>query len=160
MIVILVLVYLWTINTWLSFGLLAFYLAACYYQSYCCAYQGCPYIGGFCPAVVGIYPANIIAKFLYEHKTVTRLKVRFGVYAILAISEWLGIAILPLYWLWQLGPLFAIGYFASHVIYYLLFWINDLLQLCRQGNLPWGKFQSVVLKRYAHCCNKVGFLHC
>ncbi len=146
-IVILVFLYLWSIDIWLSFGLLTFYLATCYFQSYCCAYQDCPYVGGFCPAIIGIYPANILAKLLYGRKTVTKSKVRFEVYAILATSGWLGVAILPLYWLRQLGLLYAIGYFASHVIYYIIYGLTICPKCAIRETCPGGKFQSVVLKR-------------
>jgi hypothetical protein len=146
-IVILVFVYLWRNNILLSFVLLALYLATSYFQAYCCAYQECPYIGRFCPAIVGIYPANLFAKLLYGRKKVVESKVRFEVQATLATIGWLGIAILPLYWLWQLGAIFAIGYFASHVIYYLIYGLTVCPKCAIRDTCPGGKLQSVVLKR-------------
>ena len=145
-IIILVFIYLWGINFILSFGLLACYLFACFFQAYCCAYQECPYIGGFCPAISGIYPANIIAKLLYGRKNFVKSKTRLELHGIFAVLGWLGIAVFPLNWLWQLGPAYAIGYFSSHVVYYLIFGLTICPKCAIRDTCPGGKLQKVVLK--------------
>lgn len=143
---ILVFIYLWNINIWLSFGLLGCYFAASFFQAYCCAYQECPYIGGFCPAISGIYPANIIAKLLYSGKNFVKSKARLETHGALAMLGWLGMATFPLYWLWQLGPVYAIGYFASHIVYYLIFGLTICPKCAIRDTCPGGKLQRVILK--------------
>ncbi|MGD2105904.1 MAG: hypothetical protein PVJ55_12410, partial [Anaerolineae bacterium] len=54
-------VYLGAINPLLPGAFVLFYLSTSFFQAYCCAYQECPYVGGFCPAVIGIMPASLLA---------------------------------------------------------------------------------------------------
>jgi hypothetical protein len=145
--IILVFIYLWNISLWLSFGLLGCYLLACFFQAYCCAYQECPYIGGFCPSISGVFPANIIAKYLIGSKRFVKSKRRFKVYETIAVFWWFGIAVFPLYWLWQqLGPLYAIGYFGIHIVYFLIFSLTICPKCASRDSCPGGKLHKVILK--------------
>ena len=65
---ILVAVYLWSINFALSLIFISLFVTANLLQAYCCAYQECPYAGGFCPAVAGIMPSSILAKIILRKK--------------------------------------------------------------------------------------------
>lgn len=65
---ILVAVYLWSINFALSLIFISLFVTANLLQAYCCAYQECPYAGGFCPAVAGIMPSSMLAKIILRKK--------------------------------------------------------------------------------------------
>lgn len=144
---ILVFLYLWTFNFIFSVVFLAFYLATCYFQTYCCAYQECPYVGGFCPAIAGIMPASILTKLMYNGKKVVKSRKRFEIYATLASLSWLGLIILPLFWIGKLGIAPAAGYLAFHVAYYLIFGLTICPVCATRHTCPGGKLQSVVLRR-------------
>jgi hypothetical protein len=146
-VLIAVFVHLWTYSVALSLVFLSLYAAICYFQAYCCAYQECPYVGGFCPAIVGIYPANMLAKLIYGRKNIVKTKKRFEVYATLAVVAWLGMVIFPLFWIAKLGILVAVGYVASHVVYYLVFGLTVCPACAIRHTCPGGKLQSVVLNR-------------
>jgi hypothetical protein len=142
---ILVFLYLWTFSPLLSMVFLLLYLAMCYFQAYCCAYQGCPYVGGFCPAILGIMPASLLAKLVYGEKVVTSKKW-FGIQAALASVCWLGLIAFPLFWVAKLGAPFALGYVFCHAVYYVIFGLTICPVCAIRGTCPGGKLQSLVLK--------------
>jgi hypothetical protein len=135
-----VLVFLGTVSLLLAGAFLLLFLAMSYFQAYCCVYQDCPYVGGFCPAVIGILPANLMAKVLYGKRTVVRSKARFELNALLGISSWLGLVVLPLFSLARLGIGFAIGYFACHVVYAVVFGLTICPVCAIRNTCPGGSF--------------------
>jgi hypothetical protein len=139
--------YLWTYSFVLSlvFGLL--YLSTSFFQAYCCAYQDCPYVGGFCPAVIGIMPASLIAKVIYGNREIVKSKERFELYATLAIISWLGLVAFPLFWLAKLGLAFAVGYVVYHVVYTVIFGLTICPACAIRDICPGGKFQNWVRQR-------------
>jgi hypothetical protein len=139
--------YLWAFNPILSIVFFLFYITMCYFQAYCCAYQECPYIGGFCPAIVGIMPASFMAKLIYGNKNIGKSKKAFEAHAIVASIAWLGLIVLPLFWIAKLGIWFAVGYVVSHAVYYLIFGLTVCPVCAIRNTCPGGKLQSVVLKR-------------
>jgi len=144
---ILAFIYLWTFNFVLPIVFVSFYLAMCYFQIYCCAYQDCPYVGGFCPAIVGIMPSSIMTKFIYGKKNIIKSKKSFEIHATLAFTGWLGLILFPLFWIAKLGILFAVGYAACHAVYYLIFGLTICPACAVRRTCPGGKLQSIVLKR-------------
>lgn len=66
-------------------------------------------MGGFCPAIMGIMPASLLAKWAYGRKPVVKSKRSFEIHALLAIAAWAGMIILPLFWILKLGLAFAGG---------------------------------------------------
>mgnify|MGYP001828953384 FL=1 len=139
-----VLIYLGTFSILLSLAFLACYLVMSTFQAYCCAYQDCPYVGGFCPAVLGIMPASLIAKVLYGNREIVRTKARFETYATLAILGWLGLAFLPVYWLAKLGVGFAIAYVACHAVYAFVFSLTVCPVCAIRDTCPGGKVHKLV----------------
>jgi hypothetical protein len=142
-----VFVYLWTFSFLLSFVLLLFYGATCYFQAYCCAYQDCPYVGGFCPAIAGIMPASLLAKLLYSRKDLVRSKKRFERSAVVAIFSWLGLIAFPLFWLAKLGPLVVAGYVAFHLIDYAIFVFTICPACAIRDTCPGGKLHRLVPRK-------------
>ena len=141
-----VLVYLGTYSILLSLAFLTCYLVMSTFQAYCCAYQECPYVGGFCPAVLGIMPASLIAKVLYANREIVRTKARFETYATVAVVGWLGLAFLPIYWLAKLGIGFAIAYVAVHAFYALVFGLTVCPVCAIRDTCPGGKFHKLFQK--------------
>jgi hypothetical protein len=145
-----VFVYLWTFSFLLSTVFLSFYFAMCYFQAYCCAYQDCPYVGEFCPAIGGIRPANILAKLIYGKRKIVKSRKRFELHATLASISWLGLIVFPLFWIAKLGVVFAAGYVACHVVYFLIFVLTICPVCAIRNTCPGGKFgdklQNTVLK--------------
>ncbi len=139
-----VLVYLSRFSILLSIAFLGLYLAMCYFQTYCCAYQECPYVGGFCPAIAGIMPASILAKVIYGRKKIVKSKRSFEIHATLATLALLGLIIFPLFWIARLGTTFAVAYVACHVVYYLVFGLTVCPVCAIRRTCPGGKFQSLV----------------
>jgi len=133
-------VYLGTINLLLPAALVLFYLLTSLFQAYCCAYQECPYVGGFCPAVIGIMPASLLARWLYDSEQLVKSKTKFDRHVALALCSWIGLVLLPLYWLAELGLGVAIGYVLLHVVYTLVFWLTicpvcAIREICPGGKL-------------------------
>jgi len=141
-----VFVYLWTFSFILSLVFALFYLMMSYFQAYCCVYQDCPYVGEFCPAVIGILPANLFAKLIYGRQGIVKSKKAFDIHATLAIVGWLGLIVLPLFWVVRLGVTFAVGYVVSHAVYAMVFGLTICPVCAIRDTCPGGKFQSLVSK--------------
>ena len=101
-------------------------------------------MGGFCPAVLGIMPASLIAKVLYGNREIVRTKARFEAYATVAVAGWLGLVFLPVYWIGQLGIGFAIAYVALHAVYALIFGLTVCPVCAIRESCPGGKFHKLV----------------
>jgi hypothetical protein len=142
-----VFVYLWTFSLVLSIVFLLLYLGACLFQAYCCAYQDCPYVGEFCPAVAGIIPASLFTKLIYGRREITRSKRRFDIHVIIAAACGLGFIVFPLPWISKLGFWFGAGYIAFVVAYLLIFFLTICPACAIRHTCPGGKLQSIVLKK-------------
>lgn len=144
LIVFAVVITLGTINVLLSLTVVGLYLSMSSFQAYCCAYQDCPYVGGFCPAVMGIIPASLLAELLYGGREIVRSKERFERHAILACASWLGLILFPLVWLARLGTGFAVTYALSHVAYTLVFWLTICPACAIRDICPGGRLHHLV----------------
>ena len=138
-------VYLWTYNFLLSFVFASFFVGMSYFQAYCCVYQECPYVGGFCPAVIGIMPASLMAKII-RRKEVARSRKRFEINATLGVVCWLGLIVFPLFWIAKLGAGFAVGYVLSHVVYTGIFGITICPACAIRDICPGGRLSGRILK--------------
>ena len=131
-----------------AFMYLALYAGMCYFQAYCCACQECPYVGEFCPAIAGIYPANILANAKYSKNEVVKSERAFKKNATLAGICWGGIMVLPLYWLWKRSAILAVGYALAHAVYYLFQGLAICPACAIRETCPGGTLQKIVLKGY------------
>lgn len=136
-------VYLGTFHVLLSLLFVLLYLSMSVFQAYCCAYQACPYVGGFCPGVIGILPASLLAKRLYGDELVVKSKAKFQRHVVLASVSWLGLAFFPLFWLTKLSSWLAIGYVLCHVIYTLVFWLTVCPACAIRDICPGGRLHHV-----------------
>ncbi|MBD3191245.1 MAG: hypothetical protein GF308_11405 [Candidatus Heimdallarchaeota archaeon] len=116
---------LWLYNYVYTIIYMGFYVLTFLFQSYCCVYQSCPYIGGFCPAVAGIIPASFVAKLLEKLK-VKKDKKLFDFFALIASITLLGLIVFPLYWLF----IYHIAAFVGYLCLIALYTIAFLLSIC------------------------------
>lgn len=143
----LVAVYLWAFSPWLTAAMVISYLWMSFFQAYCCACQECPYIGRFCPAIAGIVPASWMAKLIYGRREVVKSKARFEVHALVGFLGWLGMIVLPLWWIARFSVPLAAGYVAWHAVYYVIFGLAICPSCAVRETCPGGKLQSVVWKK-------------
>ena len=123
----------------------SFYILGCVFQAYCCAYQDCPYIGGWCPGLAGIIPASRIARMLYG-KTIKKTTKRFALFGTLAFCSLIGLGVFPLYWLGQRAAWLAVAYFVLNLAYYTLFLMTVCPVCAIRNTCPGGKCHQLVLK--------------
>ena len=135
--------YLWTFSFVLSLLLVLIYVLTCRFQAYCCAYQDCPYVGGFCPAVAGIMPASLLAKVLYGQGRIVKSKRMFETQATLGFSALLALTFFPLYWIAKLGWPFAVGYVVCHLVYYGFFLFAVCPVCAIRDTCPGGRVQGM-----------------
>lgn len=143
---LLVLIYLGTFHPTLSIVFFLFYLDMSFFQAYCCVYQDCPYVGSFCPAILGIFSANLIAKILYKDRGFHRSKKKFDTYAAIAVVGWLGLIAFPLYWISKIGLPAAIGYVGLHAIYAVTFVLTICPRCAINGTCPGGAVNRFIRK--------------
>ena len=55
-----------TISVYWTVALVVLYLLGCFFQAGCCI--GCPYRGRYCPALFGIFLANVISARIYRDR--------------------------------------------------------------------------------------------
>jgi hypothetical protein len=141
---LLIILYLWEINKLVFTIYCSLFILGILFQSYCCAYQSCPYIGKFCPGLGGfIVPASVVALLL---KKVKKVKALFDLFASLGFICLLGIIILPVYFIYRLGVNLLIFYSIIVISYNILF----LLFICPfcaiRDTCPAGKTSSNICK--------------
>lgn len=145
-VLIIVAFYLWSLNFVLSIIFILFYFLMCYFQTYCCAYQNCPYVGTICPAIAGIILASFLTKFIYSKKKIKKSKKLFEINATIASISWAGIIIFPLYWISKLNILLAAGYGISTIIYYIIFGLTICPVCAIRKTCPGGGLQRLIYK--------------
>ena len=112
-------VYLWGLNTIAFTVYCLLIIIAVLSQSYCCAYQSCPYIGRFCPGIGGILIlSSVIALAL---KNVKRVPFLFNLFMTLAIGCFLGVIIFPMFFIYKEGFLLLTAYTVLSIGYLFLF---------------------------------------
>ena len=97
-----------TYSLWLTVVLIGLYLLTTIFQAGCCV--GCPYRGGYCPALCGVYLGNFLSGVLYGNR---RFDDRFFRRNAAAGEIMVLVLILfPLYWVfitgWFLVPLYLL----------------------------------------------------
>jgi hypothetical protein len=106
-----------TYSVYLSITFLALYLMANVFQAGCCV--GCPYQGGYCPAICGVYLGNLLAGIFYRKRTFDAKF--FKVNATAAEITLLLLVLFPLYWLWRTHWALIFVYFALILAHFASF---------------------------------------
>ena len=107
-------------------------------QSYCCHYQDCPYVGGFCPAVAGIVPASLIAK-IWQKLKVKKSKIAFEILATFGALMLLALIVFPLYWLFIYHIAAFIGFLVGIIVYAFAFLLSICPACAIRDTCPGGK---------------------
>ena len=136
--------YLWEVDKLIFTVYCSLFVLIILFQSYCCTYQNCPYMGKFCPGMGGfIVPASIVALLL---KKVKRVKTLFNLFALLAFLCLLGIILLPVYFIYKLGLNLLIFYSVIVIAYSLLFLVLICPVCAIRDSCPAGKVSSNMFK--------------
>jgi hypothetical protein len=141
---LLITVHLWKVDKLIFIIYCSLFVLGILFQSYCCAYQDCPYMGKFCPGLGGfIIPASIVALLL---KRVKKVKTLFDLFASLGFLCLLAIILLPVYFIYKLGVNLLIFYSLIVIVYSILF----LLLICSvcaiRDTCPAGKVSSNIFR--------------
>ncbi|UYP47566.1 hypothetical protein NEF87_003851 [Candidatus Lokiarchaeum ossiferum] len=138
-----ILIFLGVTNVWLALLYLYLYLHTSFFQAFCCVHQECPYIGGFCPAVIGILPAPYIAKWLKSTLKLPLSKKKFDFVINVAFIGFLGFIFLPIYWLFQAYFIVGISYIIIVVVYLLVFGFYICPSCAIRDTCPGGKVHQL-----------------
>jgi hypothetical protein len=139
-----IMAHLWQVNKLIFTICCSLFVLGILFQSYCCAYQSCPYIGKFCPGLGGfIIPASIVALLL---KKVKKVKTLFDLFATLAFICLLAIILLPVYFVFKLGVNLLIFYSIIVIAYSILFLVLICPACAIRDTCPAGKVSSNISK--------------
>lgn len=132
---------------WYGYGLIyiSFWLLTNIFQSYCCAYQDCPYTGRLCPAVAGIIPASFLGKLLQKMK-VKKSKIVFEIFAIFGSLNLLALIVFPLYWLFVYHIVAFVGYLIIIIIYAFAFLLTICPACAIRDTCPGGQASNKLRK--------------
>ncbi|MEJ2356292.1 MAG: hypothetical protein P8Y62_10435 [candidate division WOR-3 bacterium] len=135
-----IMIHLWQVNKLIFAIYCSFFILGILFQSYCCAYQDCPYIGKFCPGLGGfLMPASLVARLL---KKVKKAKIMFDLCASIAFICLLGIILLPVYFIYKLGLFLLILYSVIVVVYIVSFLLLICPACAIRDTCPAGKTSS------------------
>ena len=136
---------LWTYNFIFTIIYISIFAFTNLFQSYCCHYQECPYVGGFCPAVAGIVPASLIAK-IWQKLKVKKNKLAFEILATLGALMLLGLILFPLYWLFIYHIVAFVGYLLIIIIYAFAFLLLICPACAIRDTCPGGKVSGKLIE--------------
>ncbi len=121
------------------------FLSVILLQSYCCAYQDCPYIGKFCPGIGGvIILSSVIAKLF---KNMKKSKKLFDLFASLGFTCLIGIAIFPVFYIYKIGIGIMLIYIVIALSYFIAFF-SLICPFCAiRDTCPGGKVSKNVFSR-------------
>lgn len=140
-----------TVSPYLTFIFVLLYIMVNSFQAGCCV--GCPYQGKYCPAVFGIYLANILS--------VTRYKKRsfepqfFKISATLAEIALLITLLFPVYWLLALDRYYAVIYIVLMMGHAALFFPFICPRCSYNDTCPGGQFARKLFKKGAAPADRV-----
>ena len=113
-------------------------------QSYCCAYQVCPYIGKFCPGIGGVIIISSIIAILL--KKIKKSKKLFDLFATLGFTCLIGITIFPLFYIYKLGIIVLISYIIIAIFYFIVFFALICPVCAIRDTCPGGKVSGKIFK--------------
>lgn len=126
---------LYTNKPWLLAIWLGLYLLVNVFQAGCCV--GCPYRGGYCPAILGIYLSNWLSKTIYAGREFN--PTFFQRNATAAEIALVAFVIFPLYWLWSSGWIFAVIYLLLLSSHFVLFMPTQCEHCSYNDTCPGGQ---------------------
>ncbi|MGD8815513.1 MAG: hypothetical protein PVI78_13660 [Anaerolineales bacterium] len=116
--------YLWRVSLFSFIAYLGLFVVVAFAQSYVCVYLQCPYVGRFAPCVGGFcLPSSQIARWF---KNAKRSEGIYNVAVTLASMAFLGIILLPIYFL----VLRSVGFLLVYLGIVMLYAIGFLGWIC------------------------------
>jgi hypothetical protein len=107
--------FLWQVSIAFFVIYLALFVVVAISQSYVCVYWRCPYVGKFAPCAGGFcLPSSQMARLF---KNVERSETTYNIVVTLAFVGFLGIIVLPIYFLYQQGAVYLLAYLGIVLIY-------------------------------------------
>jgi hypothetical protein len=135
--------YLWNVARPFFIIYIALFITVTIAQSYVCVYFECPYVGRFAPCVGGFcLPSSQIARLF---KNVKRTKRRFNILVNIAFASFLGIIILPMYFLYQ-GSVFYLLIYLGIVLAYASSFLWLICPVCGTRHICPGGQTSTKLR--------------
>jgi hypothetical protein len=108
-------VFLWNVDTTYFLIYCGLFVLVAITQSYVCAYFQCPYVGKFAPCVGGFcLPSGQIARLF---KNAKRSESLYKIFVSLSFAAFLGIILLPMYFLYAQ----SVAYFLTYKVIVLLY---------------------------------------
>ncbi len=136
-------IYLWLTNLMPFIIYCSLFLMVIILQSYCCAYQDCPYIGNFCPGIGGILMISSIIALLL--KKIKKSKILFELFASLGFACLIGIIIFPLFFIYKIGIIVLISYLIIAIFYFIAFFALICPVCAIRDTCPGGKMSGKIL---------------
>jgi hypothetical protein len=115
--------YLWRVSLAFFIVYLGLFVVVAFAQSYVCVYLQCPYVGRFAPCVGGFcLPSSRIARWF---KNAKRSEGIYNVVVTVAFAAFLGIILLPIYFLILRSVVYLLAYLGIVLLYAIGFlgWI-------------------------------------
>ncbi|MFB6088355.1 MAG: hypothetical protein ABEK36_01100 [Candidatus Aenigmatarchaeota archaeon] len=137
-----VFIFLLTNKIWIGLIYLYLYLHTAFFQSFCCIYEECPYIGGFCPAIIGILPAPIIAKWMKSRLKAPIQEKHFKIYMNIAFIGFFGFLLYPLFWLFSVHWILGVLFLLLEITYYIVFSLRICPNCAIRDTCPGGKLSK------------------
>ncbi|MDD5530976.1 MAG: hypothetical protein PHX21_13245 [bacterium] len=116
---VLIFIYLWTINPLLSFIFLGIWVLTNILEGYCCAIMECPHSGKWCHPIGGFLFSGFISKMLFHNK-INRVSKTSKVISFFATFSAISWGVFPIYWLAKLNIFWAIAFPLICLVYVIL----------------------------------------
>jgi len=138
--------FLWQASLLFFVTYLSLFVIVVISQSCVCVHWRCPYIGKFAPCVGGIcLPSSQIAR-LFQNVTFT--EKAYNIIVTVALVSFLGIIVVPVYFLYRQSILYLLGYIGIVLIYAVSFlWricpVCETRHVCPGGQTS-AKFRKII----------------
>jgi hypothetical protein len=137
-------VFLWNVGTTYFLIYCGLFVLVAITQSYVCIYFQCPYVGKFAPCVGGFcLPSSQIARLLKHAKRSGNL---YNIVVSLAFAAFLGIILLPMYFLYVQNVAYFIAYIVI-VTFYAGSFLGFICPVCGTRHVcPGGQTSTKLLE--------------
>ena len=137
-------VLLWKVSVTFFIVYCALFVLVAIAQSYICVYFQCPYIGKFAPCVGGFcLPSSQIARWF---KGAKRSEGIYNVLVTLAFAAFLGIIVLPLYFLYHQSVVLLLIY-SVIVVFYAASFLGFICPVCGTRHVcPGGQTSTKLME--------------
>ena len=132
-----------TVSFWLLVLFVGLYIMASVFQAGACV--GCPYRGRFCPAIFGVYLANILLSRVYKNRSFSQKF--FNINATLASIMAILTLLLPIYWLIINSWYYLVIYLTLVIVHLYLFYRCFCPKCSYNETCPGGRTVNKLMKR-------------